>query len=125
MNWGRHRTKFNNRRTEAFGKTFSSGLEASVYCLLRLREKASEIHSITCQERTYLTRAKILYIADFMFFDAKLGNYVRAEAKGMELSRFKIIKQLWPYYGNGPLEIWKGTAQKPVLTETLVPLVDS
>jgi hypothetical protein len=30
-----------------------------------------------------------------------------------------MIKQLWPYYGEGPLDVWKGSYKKYELVEVI------
>lgn len=103
------------------GYSFASQLEAAVFNLLELREKAGEIYDIQHQDHIYLTDARICYIPDFKFFCRFTNDYVWAEAKGFETDVWKIKKRLWQYYGPGKLEIYKGTAKKIKLIETVIP----
>lgn len=100
---------------------FDSKLEAAVYDLLILREKAGEIRFRQSQKHIYLTDARVLYIADFEFEYVANGEIAYAEAKGYESARWPTVKKLWKHYGPGRLEIWKGTYKKPYLDETINP----
>lgn len=108
--------KFKAQRT---ANGFPSKLEASVYSQLLLREVAKEITDIRRQHKVLLTKAEIAWKIDFSFTDIASGNTVYCEAKGIEDERFKIFKKLWPFYGHGSLEIWKGSYQKPFLDEVI------
>lgn len=100
---------------------FASKLEASVYQLLQLRQKAGELEIIGTQHELWLTEARIVYKPDFTLRDVKLDVLWYCEAKGYEFPKWPIIKKLWPYYGPAGswLEIWKGSYKNPVLTEVL------
>lgn len=104
---------------------FHSKLEASVYRTLQLRERAGEIASLVKQVRINLTEAKIVAIMDFSYLDVDTRQIVFVEAKGKELERWKIIKQLWEIYGRYRLEIWKGDYRKgeirPYCAEVIEP----
>lgn len=100
---------------------FPSKLEASVYQLLLLREKAKEISEIKRQVRVELTDACIATKVDFSFTENSTGQTVFCEAKGVETERWNLIKRLWRFYGAGPLEIFKGTYMRPQLVETIIP----
>lgn len=114
--------KYGAKRTETDGYSFASKLEASVYQILKLREKAKEIEILQTQDHIYLTQARIGYIPDFkcIFLDTNIPFWV--EAKGFETDKWPIIKKLWRYYGPGVLEIWKGTHINPILIETISPI---
>jgi len=113
--------KYRAKSVTVLGKYFPSKLEASVYQLLLLREKMGDITSIQCQKKFLLTKATISWKVDFYFYDRIARKYVAAEAKGIETSDYRIKVKLWKYYGPCPLEIWKGTYQKPVLREVIIP----
>jgi len=104
------------------GISFSSKLEASVYDLLRLREKSGEIEDIRCQHTVYLTDARIAYIVDFSALISGSNDRIYIEAKGYETAVWRIKRRLWINYGVGHLEIWKGSYTKPFLSETIIPV---
>lgn len=113
--------KYQNVKTEVSGLSFSSKLEASVFQILMLREKAGEIQFIQTQDHVYLTHARVLYIPDFKCRDLKTGNDFWVEAKGFETPKWPIIKKLWQFYGPGTLEIWMGHHIRPSLVKTIIP----
>lgn len=113
---------FNRKSAEFAGRSFASKLEASVYALLLLREKAGEIKEIECQVQVALSAAGIIYKPDFRFVRTSDGKACFAEAKGFETPEWRIKLRLWKVYGAGPLEIWKGSAASPKLIETIIPL---
>lgn len=59
---------------------------------------------ISIEVPVYITRALIKYTVDFKitYPDYSTRFY---EAKGKETSRFKVIKQLWPFYGPSSMTI--------------------
>lgn len=103
------------------GHSHRSALEISVCELLLLRERAGELKLLQCEDHVYLTLARIGYVPDFKVQDCKTGEVFWVEAKGFANDRWPMKKKLWRYYGPGRLEIWMGTASRPVLTETIVP----
>lgn len=113
--------KYRSKRVNYEGHSFASQLEAAVYNLLLLREKAGEVKEIQHQDHVYLTKARICYIPDFKFIDLKTNEESWAEAKGFETSDWKIKKKLWKFYGPGKLEIYKGSSKKITLSEVIIP----
>lgn len=111
--------KYRNKKVQHEGHSFASKLEAAVYQVLKLRQKAGEIDIIKHQDYVYLSQARIPYIVDFKIFDWKLGDFSWVEAKGFETPEWRIKKRLWSYYGPGPLEIYRGSEKKPFLDEVL------
>ena len=103
------------------GHSFASQLEAAVFEILKLREKAGEIKDIQHQDHVYLTDARICYIPDFKYFDTQLNDFAWAEAKGFETDVWKIKKKLWKFYGPGHLFIYKGSKTRVNLFETVIP----
>lgn len=101
---------------------FPSKLEEAVWNVLLLREKAGEISNIQRQAKVLLTAAEIPWKVDFSFFDERIEATCYAEAKGIEDDRFKLFKKLWPHYGPGILEVWKGDYRRPKLVETISPI---
>jgi hypothetical protein len=62
----------------------------------------------------------IRWKVDFSFIEN--GQLVFAEAKGKEDRDFKLKFRLWKEgRGLGPLELWKGTAARPLLVGTYYP----
>lgn len=117
----KNKHKYGATRVSHAGYSFASKLEASVFQMLTLMERAGEIADIQVQDTVYLTDARIQFIPDFKYKNLKTGEYEWAEAKGFERPEWKIKRKLWMYYGFGPLHIWKGTWIKPVLIETITP----
>lgn len=128
MNW---RSRFNRKGQEAKygnkggqctrGHTHRSGLEISVCELLYKREIDGELKLLQCEDHIYLTLARIGYVPDFKCQDQRTGEIFWVEAKGFANDRWPMKKKLWKFYGPGRLEIWMGTASKPILTETIIP----
>ena len=109
--------KFGNQRTDGF----SSKLEAAVFQILQLREKAGEIADIRQQVTVDLT-CGIRWKVDFSFYDEAAMRRVWAEAKGCETDRYRICLKLWRGgHGPGDLEIWKGRWQNPTLVDIVKP----
>lgn len=113
--------KYKNNRVKHLGYSFASQFECAVFNLLLARERAGEIKDIQVQDHVYLTEARICYIPDFKFLDLTTKNFTWAEAKGFETDVWKIKKRLWAFYGPGKLEIYKGSAKRISLVETVVP----
>lgn len=103
----------NKYRAKRVGN-FSSKLEASVYAYLEAQEDVSEIK---CQQKVYLTEARILYIADFSYL--RCGKLTYGEAKGVETATWRLKKKLWKFYGPAPLEIYMGSYARPYLAEEI------
>lgn len=122
--WQR-KNKFNRTKVKKLGYTFDSKLESAVHDILLLRERAGEIKEIKQQVNVHLTLAKILYKPDFSYVDCATGETVYVEAKGFPGPIFNLKKRLWKFYGDGKLEIWKGTYQKPYLDEIVIPQHDN
>lgn len=112
-------SKYGSKKTELDGRSFGSKLEASVYALLRERERAKEIEILQCQDHVYLTDARILYVADFKCRWVRSQEIFWVEAKGYETSDWRLKLRLWRHYGPGSLEIFKGSHLRPQLTETV------
>lgn len=108
--------KYRSTKTELDGRSFASKLEASVYTML----KGIGYEILQCQDHVYLTKARILYIADFKVKNILTGIIKHAEAKGYETSDWRIKRKLWQYYGPNNLLIFKGIHTRPYLDEELV-----
>lgn len=114
-----------NVETNLDGYRFDSKLEASVYQLLKLREKSGELKIKQHQKHIYLSEARVIYIPDFECVDVASGAIFYVEAKGFESPRWPTVKKLWKFFGPGRLEIWKGTYKNPKLVETIIPKTES
>lgn len=112
--------KFKNQEVSLDGYSFGSKLEASVYQVLKMRQKAGEILSIQPQGHECMTSGKIEYIADFKC-TLPNGEFLWIEAKGFANEKWPLKKRLWRHWGPGVLEIWAGTHVRPVLIETIIP----
>lgn len=111
--------KFKSQKVSYDNYTFASKLEASLYHMLKLREKSGEISDIKCQETIYMTLARIIYKPDFSFIDNKTNTKIFAESKGFETNSWRIKRRLWEYYGAGNLEVWRGSYTRPYLHEII------
>lgn len=100
---------------------FDSKLEAALYQLLLLREKAGEIRDIETQVTVYLSPMRFMYRPDFRFVDVATGEQVYAESKGFETVQWKRNYRTWKVCGPGKLEIWKGSYRNPKLVEVVKP----
>lgn len=122
--------KYGNIRTNGMG----SKLEASVYQILCLKEKAGMITSIQKQVRVLLATEKITYEltgkivfrpiywkVDFSYIDQPNAKKVWVEAKGVETRDYKAKLKIWRESGPGLLEIYKGSWRSPRLVEVVVP----
>ena len=102
------------------GDGFPSKLEAAVYQMLCLREKAGEITNIRRQQVVRLSRAQINYKVDFSY-DIPDGSTIYVEAKGMPTPEWKLKARLWEHYGPAPLEVWMGTYKALKLADIITP----
>ena len=118
----RKKHKFNAKRTVVDGKHFPSALEASVYCLCKLMVKNDGYSDLQLQDSVSMTLAHITWKVDFRLTDPN-GAYEWHEAKGVETNDYVLKKRLWKHYGPGVLVVWKGTAARPVIVETVIPKI--
>ncbi len=115
------RAKYKAVRQNHAGHSFASKGEAGCFDYLTLLEKAGEIKDLECQQSVYLTDARIHYIADFKYFDAKENATIWADFKGFETPVWKIKKKLWLYYGPGILRVFKGYGTRMTIVEDIRP----
>lgn len=117
--------KYGNKKVEHAGHWFDSKLEAALFDLLSLRERAGEISALSHQPGTvFLGPARVQFRPDFRYTDVKTGEVCYAEAKGFPNDRWPTKKKLWKAHGPGKLEIWMGSAARLKLTETIIPQSD-
>ena len=97
-------TKYHNKKTTIDGITFDSKREAERYCELLLLQRAGKISHLELQPEFILLRSflkngkthrKIMYIADFMYYDIVNGTDVIEDVKGIETEAFKIKRKLF------------------------------
>lgn len=109
--------KFNARKTNGF----SSALEAAVYDILKLREKAGEITDIRCQHTVVLQdgprETSIRWKVDFSFLEG--GELTFCEAKGVETETYKLKLKMFRKNPPGKLYIYKGHFRNPKVTEII------
>jgi len=118
--------KYKAQRTIVNGITFPSKLEAAVYEILLLREKAGEISDIKCQQAVTVKQkcptcgdGPTNWKVDFSFVDCKTGDTVYCEAKGIQTSDYIKRKRLWKADPPYKLEIFKGSWKYPKLDEVI------
>jgi hypothetical protein len=92
-----------------------------LYEELLLREKAGELADIERQVRVSLTRAKIIYIADYRALDVARQKRIYFEMKGFETDVWRIKRRLWTEYGPSELHIFKGDYRRIKLHEVITP----
>lgn len=121
------RNKYNARSTVVDGMHFPSKLEAAVWAHLKLMEQVWEYREITRYPSVKLPggvtwkidiACKESYVDDKQLFCWR-PCYV--EVKGVETADYKVKLKLYREFGDRPLHIWKGTARKPFITETVLP----
>lgn len=120
MAFYRSKNKYRAKKVEKAGTWFDSKLESAVHDLLLLREKAGTISNIRVKHKIVFNDTDISWNIDFSFIDLASGDIIFCEAKGLETADYKIKKKLWQTHGHGVLEVWKGTAARPVLAETII-----
>ncbi len=108
----------NRHGTCRLGHSHRSQLEISVCAMIGKRK---DIRLLQVEDHIYLTRARILYIPDFRCEDVETLEPIWIEAKGFEAPTWRIKRRLWKSYGPGPLLVYKGSAARPILHETLIP----
>lgn len=103
MNWSRsksRKSKYANQKSKLGGLTFDSKLESEHYVLLLNRLSRGEIRDLARQVKIELTsnaekhKDKVHYVADFVFFDLELNQWVVWDSKGMPTDAYKI-KRKW------------------------------
>jgi hypothetical protein len=109
------RNKYNAVRTG----DFPSKLEASVYGMLKLREAQGEIKDIKRYPSVKLMGGAVTWKIDFSFVEVKSGNLVYCEAKGVSTADFRLKLKIFKTEMPASLEIWRGTAKRPFLSERI------
>lgn len=110
----------NTQTTCALGHSHRSLLEGSVCQILQLRQKAGELEILQVEDHVLISDW-YLYVADFKCRDKKTGEHFWVEAKGFANDRWPSTKKGWKHAGPGILEVWRGTHERPALSEVLIP----
>ena len=108
------------------GTLYASKTESVRAMELQMMLKGGALLSVDEQPQFKLTLAGIVYVADFRVRDDDGREWIE-DVKGVVTARFKVITQLWPYYGTLPLVILKvqGTlGQHTWKRETIVPKIE-
>jgi hypothetical protein len=99
------KSKYNNKKTIADGMEFDSTHEAVRYGELKLLQKADEITALNTQvwfllePKSDKNRAEY-YIADFVYFDYRLKDWVVEDAKGQRTQVYiNKKKSMYNKYG--------------------------
>ena len=108
--------KYSNQKVTIDGETFDSKREAKRYCELKLLERAGEIRHLRRQEKFLLIPSQYeevvdakgkpkqkciekecVYIADFVYQDARTGELVVEDTKGVRTKEYIIKRKLMLY----------------------------
>lgn len=122
------RNKYGARKTVVDGVHFPSKLEAAVWCAI-----LKHPNGFTCVKRYPSVRlpGNVTWKIDFESFEWDLvlsketgvdvWRSCYHEAKGVETADYKVKLKLYREFGDRPLHIWKGSAKKPFISETVIP----
>lgn len=98
-----------------------SKLETAVKEIYQRSQDAGEISELRFQPLVYFS-CGMRWRPDAVYFCHARNTRVWVEAKGLSGKNYLICKKLWEDgYGPGPLEIWKGSFQRPLLVQTIIP----
>ena len=102
--------KYRNQKVTIDGITFQSLKEGGKYRVLKLLVKAKEIKDLELQKKFELQPAytnangkhirAINYLADFYYYDNKLGCYVVEDVKGFRTKEYLLKKKMFEYKYN-------------------------
>lgn len=102
--------KYRNQKITIDGITFDSLKEGGRYRVLKLLVKAKEIKDLELQKKFELQPAytnangkhirAINYLADFYYYDNKLGCYVVEDVKGFRTKEYLLKKKMFEYKYN-------------------------
>lgn len=102
--------KYKNQKVTIDGITFDSLKEGGRYRVLKLLVKAKEIKDLELQKKFELQPAytnangkhirAINYLADFYYYDNKLGCYVVEDVKGFRTKEYLLKKKMFEYKYN-------------------------
>lgn len=102
--------KYRNQKVIIDGITFQSLKEGGRYRVLKLLVKAKEIKDLELQKKFELQPAytnangkhirAINYLADFYYYDNKLGCYIVEDVKGFRTKEYLLKKKMFEYKYN-------------------------
>ena len=99
-------SKYHSKKVVIDGIEFDSKKEAERYMQLKLLERAKLIKDLELQKSFELqpsfkkngkTYRKIVYIADFYYFDNHLDKYVVEDVKGFKTKEYALKKKMFEY----------------------------
>lgn len=99
------KSKYNNEKTLVGGELVDSGREAVRYGELKLLQQADEITALQSQVWFLIEPANnknraVYYIADFVYFDYRLKQWVVEDVKGKKTSDYILKKKaMYNRYG--------------------------
>jgi len=96
----RPKLKYRNEPTEIDGHKFASKKEGARYAVLKLREQMGEIKGLKLQpkywfpiygvELEYQSKRRVVYIADFSYWNMKKQALIVEDVKGVQTPMFKL-----------------------------------
>ena len=99
-------SKYHSKKVIIDGIKFDSKKEGDRYIQLKILEKAKLIKDLELQKSFELqptfrkngkTYRKIVYIADFYYFDNHLGKYIVEDVKGYKTKEYALKKKMFEY----------------------------
>lgn len=107
----KRRSKYNAKPVMIDGTRFASMAEAKYYKLLKLRERAGEVHGVELQKPFALIGPDGLliatYRADFAYWDAREDRFRVIDVKGVETEVFKIKRKMMKSFLGIEVEVVK------------------
>ena len=98
--------KYHSKKTVIDGIRFDSMAEADRYRELKLLERAGKIRALTLQPKFTLipsfkkggkTYRKVVYIADFQYYDIPADKIVIEDVKGFKTPVYRLKKTLFEF----------------------------
>lgn len=99
-------SKYHSKKVVIDGIKFHSKKEGERYIQLKLLKNAGLIKDLELQKSFELqptfkkngkTYRKIVYIADFCYFDNHLGKYIVEDVKGFKTKEYALKKKMFEY----------------------------
>ena len=99
-------SKYHSKKVMVDNIKFDSKREGDRYIQLKMLEKAKLIKDLELQKTFELqptfkkngkTYRKIVYIADFCYFDNHLGKYIVEDVKGYKTKEYALKKKMFEY----------------------------
>ena len=99
---------------------FASQAEFFRWQELKLLERAGAISNLEFQPSFELSKAKIKYRADYAYDQD--GEHIIEDINGVWQPRFRVIFQLWEYYGPCKLRVTKRKGQRTIIFKEIEPV---